>query len=680
MIDDTTYDATSWDGVTSVAPSKNAVRDKLVNLEASLPATYQKIVAPPTGVAVTDTANINAALAAGGEVVLRAGTYTVTGLTISASHTHLRGAGMGVTTIQLAAGANDDVVYAGDNKADIEVSDLTIDGNKANNTSGRGLVFVIVMKAAVRRVRVTKTAGRGIYVYRGSDATVEQCECEGVGLNPSIDSTNSGIIALNTVGVRITGNLVTDTNDIAIAIFGGYTAVIGDNVVDTSNYIGIALGTGPGAGGGITIVNNKVSGCASNGIDTGSVSDVAVTGNVITDGAMSGIACDFAGSTGGRSIKHSVIGNIVSRCHTGITFTGHQTTADHGFTVVGNVISDLTNHGIALNGVHYGTISSNRVRNPGTIRSSIELPAIGSGVQHVSFTGNVLSGPAGSNAINLNNNTNNDNNIWVGNDLSGHVLQFVSDASVNDIRSNNLGVPATAFTRTYSTAFGLRAGAADVSTAPTYLTTFGTNALRSNTTGGYNSALGSYTLDANTTGNNNSAFGTNALRSNTTGNNNSAFGTDALRSNIGNNNIAFGTNALRSNTTGGYNSAFGSYALYTPGGLSANATTTALRQTAIGMETGQASATQRNDIVAIGYRALVDANDTVAIGSGAQALHANAVALGKGVVTTTSNQVMVGPNNIEITDTTKGLVLKSPDGTRYKIQVANGGALATVAA
>ena len=587
-------------------------------------------VAAPTGDAATDTVNIGTALAAGGKVILRAGTYVVTGLTISRSNTHLQGAGMGVTTLQLAAGANDDVVYAGDNKAAIEVSDLTVDGDKANNTSGRGLVFVIVTNVAVRRVRVKNSAGRGIYIYKGSDASVEQCECEGVGLDPFINSTNSAIVALNTDGVRIIGNLVTDTNDIAIAIFGGYTAVIADNIVDTSNYIGIALGTGPGAGGGITIASNKISGCASNGIDTGSVSDVAVTGNVVTDGAESGIACDFSGSTGGRTIKHSVTGNIVSRCRTGITFTGHQTIADHEFTIVGNVVSDLANHGISLNGVHYGIVSSNRVRNPATTRSSIEMPAIGSGTQHVSFIGNVLSGPAGSNAINLNNFTNNDYNIWVGNDLSGHDLKLVNDASVNDIRTDNLGLLITSSTGPHSTAFGRGAGDADVSATPTYLTALGRDALRANTTGTNNSAVG--------------------------------------------------LNALRANTTGSYNSAVGSYALFSPAGVSANATTTGLRQTAIGVETGQGSAAQRNDIVCVGYRACVDADNTTAIGSGARALHSNSVAIGKGIVTTTANQVMIGPNDIEITDTTKGLVLKSPDGTRYRISVANGGSLAMVAA
>jgi hypothetical protein len=38
VVDDTAYNATSWDGVTDVAPSKNALRDKIVDLEAQIAA------------------------------------------------------------------------------------------------------------------------------------------------------------------------------------------------------------------------------------------------------------------------------------------------------------------------------------------------------------------------------------------------------------------------------------------------------------------------------------------------------------------------------------------------------------------------------------------------------------------------------------------------------------------
>jgi len=232
-----------------------------------------------------------------------------------------------------------------------------------------------------------------------------------------------------------------------------------------------------------------------------------------------------------------------------------------------------------------------------------------------------------------------------------------------------------------ATALGISAGA--VNTATT-VTAVGYLALSANTTGSATAAFGYQTMKANTTGSENSAFGYLALWTNTTGSENSAFGYSALRTNItGTRNCAFGWAALlsvtasandaygystlRSLTTGVSNSAFGYSALYSPGGVVANATTTGARQVALGRETGQASATQRNDIVAIGYRALIDANDTVAVGSGAQALHANAVALGKGIVTTAIAQVAIGATHIEMSEQTAPGVGAANTGRLYLV-------------
>ena len=243
---------------------------------------------------------------------------------------------------------------------------------------------------------------------------------------------------------------------------------------------------------------------------------------------------------------------------------------------------------------------------------------------------------------------------------SGHIAVFeVSAAQATDTQSKALAwwadctpqaasLSLASYSRTYSTALGANAGGSDVSDTPTYLTAVGANALDSNTTGVFNSAVGGSALSSNTTGGNNSAVGGSSLYSNTTGAYNSAVGGSALRSNTtGNYNSAVGANVLYSNTTGAYNSAIGMNALYSPAGVTANATTTGLRQTAVGVETGQGSTTQRNDIVCIGYRALVDGNNAIAIGSGASAGAAGAVAIGKdnagtSATTTVANEIKLG--------------------------------------
>lgn len=182
-------------------------------------------------------------------------------------------------------------------------------------------------------------------------------------------------------------------------------------------------------------------------------------------------------------------------------------------------------------------------------------------------------------------------------------------------------------------------------------TAVGHEALKA-TTGAANVAVGAGSAIANTSGTGNVALGNDALAASTTTSNNTAVGAGAMQSGVGGvNAVAVGALALR-NGTGAGNVALGYSALYQAAGNAAFATTSGTRNVGVGQECGQASATQRNDTVAIGYRALVDANDTVALGSGAQALHATGVALGKGVVTTAAAQVAIGARHLEYVEVT----------------------------
>lgn len=93
-----------------------------------------------------------------------------------------------------------------------------------------------------------------------------------------------------------------------------------------------------------------------------------------------------------------------------------------------------------------------------------------------------------------------------------------------------------------------------------------------------------------------------------------------------------------------------------------------------------ASATYLENYVGLGYNALVGGSRATALGANSHAAHTDSVALGESSVTTAANQVMVGNRDIESTRTAGGIVLKSPDGTRYKLTIANGGTVAVAAA
>jgi len=110
------------------------------------------------------------------------------------------------------------------------------------------------------------------------------------------------------------------------------------------------------------------------------------------------------------------------------------------------------------------------------------------------------------------------------------------------------------------------------------VTAIGMNALKANTTGGFNTAVGYDALALNTSGTGNVAFGGfalaastasysntalgyQALKSNTTGEGNTAVGTALYGNTTGSNNNALGSNALAANITGGYNIGVGDSAV-----------------------------------------------------------------------------------------------------------------------
>jgi hypothetical protein len=238
-------------------------------------------------------------------------------------------------------------------------------------------------------------------------------------------------------------------------------------------------------------------------------------------------------------------------------------------------------------------------------------------------------------------------------------------------------------------ALALTVGAAQVRANGTNVA-FGNTAQRSLTTGAYNTAIGSgaqsnltegrsnlgigaNTQSALTTGSDNVAIGVGSQQVMQTGSQNTAIGkTTQSKITTGVGNTAVGNVAQSELTTGSFNVALGDFAqLPVPTAI----TTTASNQTCVGAKTGQSSATQVDGITTIGYQAWAGAVNGTSLGLKSRADHTDSVALGSNTVTTAANQVMVGPRDVEITDATKGLVLKSPDGSRFRISVDNAGVL-----
>lgn len=127
-------------------------------LDTSAPALAQVVAVPdPTGVAATDIANIQAAIAAlpstGGVVQLQAGTYVIPapataslgGVNMSVNNSVLAGQGIGVTTIKVADGTSANITGiirtpTAVQNSKITFRDFSVDGNKAN-VSGTPIII-----------------------------------------------------------------------------------------------------------------------------------------------------------------------------------------------------------------------------------------------------------------------------------------------------------------------------------------------------------------------------------------------------------------------------------------------------------------------------------------------------------------------------------------------------------
>jgi hypothetical protein len=156
-----------------------------------------------------DTAAIQAAIAAADTVFFPAGTYRVTGLTVPRSGMRLFGAGRQATIIRLANAANNHVIFADALSGRIDnvtITDLTIDGNKANQSIGTGNnwrgLYMLGECAGwhVARVHITSTVDHGLHVsdggvssrQTGENSLFLHCEATNCGSQAHLDAGGAG--------------------------------------------------------------------------------------------------------------------------------------------------------------------------------------------------------------------------------------------------------------------------------------------------------------------------------------------------------------------------------------------------------------------------------------------------------------------------------------------------------
>jgi len=305
-----------------------------------------------------DDTGINAAIAAlpaaGGEIFLPEGTYSLSAtININKSNFILRGAGEG-TILQVAAATQiNAITYGGGD--DVVIRDLTIDGNKANNTDagvatnqngiyGSGSAYSYRIK--IINCAIKNNYEDGIYIYNWHiqdpqiiNNRIFDNDDKGMQVGPNSGALTGGVISDNKVysnggdgifsngGATVKGNNVNNNGAYGIAAYNG--TVVSANVVYSNTGSGIYADASPVTGN--RVYSNGVHGVYVKG-------STSVTGNIITDNTSSGVY------TVGPSYENLISSNQVSgNGEYGIRLQYWNT---NKVIVSDNMVSGNTYHGI----------------------------------------------------------------------------------------------------------------------------------------------------------------------------------------------------------------------------------------------------------------------------------------------------------------------------------------------
>lgn len=404
-ISDATYDAATWDGVTTVAPSKNAVRDKLVGIEAAIGVSPEAFGAVGDGV-TDDTTALQAAsnAASTAKLVLQLSsgkTYKITS-TVQLNGAVVDGYGAVVTGTPVTL-----LTCVGDRNA--------IRGLAVHNTATTGCIGVnIASNATNTSIRDCRFSG----VQSTQGISINSLGVKGVLIEGNVfDGLSYGFLsnlsATDLTDVRIIGNrflnISADPIELNHPIANqGRTPYVDapKHFVIANNHIMANLGSGSVGGFGIgvagachvQIIGNTLTGCRTQAIHIEDEAQfISVVGNTITGcGEGNGTPPGGVYSIGGSRI--AVTGNTIRDCTgRGVHFDVDATHDSSQVTIQGNIVDNCTSGGITLRASSssresLGAISGNTVTGCGGDGVTVTGP-VGRGM--ITVTGNVVTGCTG---------------------------------------------------------------------------------------------------------------------------------------------------------------------------------------------------------------------------------------------------------------------------------------------
>jgi hypothetical protein len=308
------------------------------------------------------------------------GTYLVSGPVYVKSGTTVQGAGMGATIVRkkassfVAAATNDDLdaqsvfacgpssgaVYSsGTRGSTVTFRDLTIDGNKANQTftgitdyhygGAHGIGAKYVDTLTVERVRIQDTAQNGIFPWQAGKVTIDHCELLRCGSsNAAFATLTKNAISLGgsaggpPVAVyRVTNNYISAPEDEGVQYGYAQDVLIeGNHIYDCgSNAVEGDTAFAGTAGGNVIVQGNFIRGSLEYAIDIGNADQqkVKVLGNTILATTQGGVRVVQANESS-IEVAHNTIDGV------GGGYAAGSTTSFHAIDITGhrvNVTADL---------------------------------------------------------------------------------------------------------------------------------------------------------------------------------------------------------------------------------------------------------------------------------------------------------------------------------------------------
>jgi len=352
-----------------------------------------------------DTAAIQDALNAVKKVYVPDGTYLCSTVTVSSDNTHIWGSKGAI--LKLKNSVDVDLLDLS-NFDNLTISDITLDGNKANQTTDVDAVCIrgddnsnvviqncIIKNSALSGVNIRNSDGVKIVNNLITDCGTKNSINSGDGIylafnsndyvsgNSVINPARIGIILKGSVSVNssrsvVIGNFVNNSGENAIGTEdGNVSTLIVNNIVDTSGdnsfastKAGIVVGE---TGETVTVSGNRVVNAGSFGIEVvhGADETIVTNNNISSSGSIGIFATAVDGSGGLDNLL--INGNLVTTTVTDGIFisaaaTNPLTSANinKNINILNNVVRDAARDAIVCSAMLDFSVSNNSIHSTTT--------------------------------------------------------------------------------------------------------------------------------------------------------------------------------------------------------------------------------------------------------------------------------------------------------------------------